>query len=122
MAVAISPEQVTQLIAHPRHQEISKQWVRDIATFLRTLTGEDGNRAGKTPEVWARQRMIAGRIINHPNAQDYLEWTAQMTNTLKGQVVWENDLDGTVDFLTSIGKYDEMANEIYTLRMAREEF
>lgn len=122
MAQAITPEQVTQLIAHPRHQEISKQWVRDIATFLRTLTGEDGQRAGKTPSDWARERMIAGRIINHPNAQDYQEWVTQMTSTLKGQAVWDNDLDGTVDFLTANNKYDEMANTIYILRMVREEF
>lgn len=122
MAVAITPEQVTQLIAHPRHKEISKQWVRDIATFLRTLSGEDGNRAGMTPSDWARKRMIAGRVINHPNAQDFEEWTTQMTNTLKGAVVWEVDLNGTVDFLTANGKYDEMTNAIFILRMVREEF
>lgn len=122
MAVAITPEQVDQLIEYPRHQKLCRQWVRDIATFLQTLAGQDGARAGKTPLDWARQRMIAARVLNHPNSQDYEEWCAQMTNTLKGQVVWDVDLDGTVDFLTSSGKYDEIANAIYTLRMEREEF
>lgn len=125
MAQAITPEQVTQLISYERHQRICKQWVRDIATYLRGLTGEDGARAGKTPTQWATQRAIAGRVINHPNHQDFDEWCTQMTSTLKGKVVWENDLDGTVDFLSNlsnVANYDGMTNEIYTLRASREEF
>lgn len=122
MATAITPEQVTQLIGYQRHKDICKQWVRDIATFLRGLSGEDGNRAGMTPTDWARKRMIAGRIANHPNAQDFDEWVTQMTSTLKGQSVWDTDLDTTVNFLTSSGKYDEIVNTVYSLRMLREEF
>lgn len=118
----ITPEQVTQLIAFQRHKDICKQWVRDIAIFLRGLSGEDGNRAGMTPTDWARKRMIAGRVANHPNAQDFEEWITQMTSTLKGQVVWDTDLDTTVNFLTSSGKYDEIVNAAYALRMLREEF
>lgn len=122
MAQAITPEQVVQLINYPRHQDICKQWVRDVSVFIRTLTGEDGNRAGKTPILWATERMIAGGIALHPNSQDYLEWCTQMTTILKGQVVWETDLDGTVDFLNSSGKYDEITNQVYELRAARQEF
>lgn len=132
MATSITPEQMIALENHQRHRDLCKQWVKDIATYLRTLSGEDGNRAGMTPLDWARKRMIAARIASHPNSQDYSEWVAQMTATQKGAVIWDGldaeitqeNLDATVDFLASNNgaKYDEMANAVYTLRVAREEF
>lgn len=124
MAQAITPEQLSALENFQRHRDICKQWVRDITTFKRGVTS--GN------EDWARGRMISARIALHPNSQDYSEWIAQMTATLKGQVVWdgadaaitEANLGATVDFLNASGgaKYDEMANAIYNLRATREEF
>lgn len=114
MATQITPEQMTQLENHPRHRDIAKQWVKDIATYFRGLTSGD--------ETWAKKRIIAAGIAHHPNSQDYSEWIAQMTATLKGQVVWDTDLDTTVDFLESNNKYEEMSNLIFTLRASRVEF
>ncbi len=122
MAQAITPEQMTALEAHTRHRDISKQWVKDIATFLRGTASGD--------ETWAKKRIIAAGIAHHPNSQDYGEWIAQMTATMKGAVVWNGadaaitpaNLDLTVDFLVTGNKYDEMSNAIYTLRASRVEF
>jgi len=122
MATAITPEQMTALENNTRHREISKQWVKDIATFLRGTASGD--------ETWAKKRTIAAGIAHHPNSQDYAEWIAQMTATMKGAVVWDGvdaaitpeNLDATVNFLVAQNKYDEMANAIYTLRASRVEF
>ncbi len=124
MAQAITPEQMIALENYSRHRDLCKQWVRDIATYLRGLN--TGN------EEWAKKRIIAAGIAYHPNSQDYSEWIAQMTATQKGAVIWDGvdgeitgeNLDATVDFLNLNGgaKYDEMANLIYTLRATRIEF
>jgi len=122
MATSITPEQMTALENHARHKDISKQWVKDIATFLRQTPNGDS--------VWAQKRIIAASVAHHPNSQDYNEWIAQMTATLKGAVVWDGvdaeitpeNLDATVDFLVTGNNYDAMANDIYTLRASRVEF
>jgi len=122
MATSITPEQLKALEGHQRHKDISTQWVRDIATFLRLTPNGD--------VTWAQKRTIAAGVSFHPNSQDYGEWITQMTATLKGQPVWDGidpqitpeNLDATVDFLNTAGKYDEMANLIYTLRATRVEF
>lgn len=132
MAVAITPEQMVALENFPRYRDICKQWVKDLATYIRGLDGTTGNTGGGTPSDWAKKRIIAAGIAHHPNSQDYSEWIAQMTATQKGSAIWDgadaviNDanLNLTVDFLNSSGgaKYDEMANLIYTLRASRIEF
>lgn len=124
MATSITPEQMIALENHQRHRDLCKQWVRDIATYLRGLNNGD--------EAWAKRRVIAAGIAYHPNSQDYSEWIAQMTATQKGAVIWDGadaaitpeNLDATVDFLDANGgaKYDEMANLIYDLRAQRIEF
>jgi hypothetical protein len=124
MATAITPEQMKALESHQRHRDICTQWVRDIATFLRQTANGD--------VTWAQKRVIAAGVALHPNSQDYSEWIAQMTATQKGAVIWDGidaeitpeNLDATVDFLASGGgtKYDEMANDVYTLRATRIEF
>lgn len=124
MATVITPEQMIALEGYQRHRDLCKQWVKDIATYLRGLNSGD--------EDWAKKRFIAAGVAHHPNSQDYSEWTAQMTATQKGAVIWDGvdaeitpeNLSATVDFLnTNNGaKYDEMANLIYTLRSSRIEF
>jgi len=122
MATSITPEQMVALEKHQRHRDISTQWVRDIATFIRGTTSGD--------EVWAKKRIIAASVAHHPNSQDYSAWIAQMTATLKGQVVWNGvdaeitpeNLDATVDFLVTGNNYDAMANAIYTLKSTQVEF
>ena len=124
MATQITPEQMIALENHARHRDLCKQWVKDIATYIRGLNTGD--------EAWAKKRFIAAGIAYHPNSQDYSEWVAQMTTSQKGAVIWdgidaeitEQNLDATVDFLNSNGgaKYDEMANLVYTLRSQKIEF
>jgi len=122
MATSITPEQMVALERHQRHRDISTQWVRDIATFLRQTPNGD--------VTWAQKRVIAAGVSFHPNSQDYGEWITQMTATLKGQSVWNGidaeitpeNLDATVDFLVTGNNYDAMANEVYTLRATRVEF
>jgi len=122
MATSITPEQLKALEGHQRHKDISTQWVRDIATFLRLTPNGD--------VTWAQKRTIAAGVSFHPNSQDYAEWITQMTATLKGQSVWNGidaeitpeNLDATVDFLVTGNNYDAMANEVYTLRATRIEF
>jgi hypothetical protein len=116
MATAITPEQIIELENYPRHQRICKQWVKDIATYIRGLNSGD--------EAWAKRRIIAAGIAHHPNSQDYLEWTAQMTATLKGQVIWEATVEATIDALNANNgaKYDAMANEVFVMRSQRIEF
>lgn len=124
MAVQITPEQMIALENHQRHRDLCKQWIRDIATYLRGLNS--GN------EDWAKKRVVAASVAHHPNSQDYNEWIAQMTASQKGAAIWDGadaeitpeNLDLTVDFLASNNgaKYDEMANLIYTLRASRIEF
>lgn len=116
MATAITPAQMIELENYQPHRDLCKQWVRDIATYLRGLNTGD--------EAWAKRRVIAASIAHHPNSQDYSEWIAQMTASQKGAVIWDVDVAGTVAFLNQNGgaKYDEMANLIYDLRSQRIEF
>lgn len=130
MATAITPEQLVALASNTRHKNLCIQGIKEIATYLRTQDGTTNNTAGRTPVGWAKVRSIAGSIAQHPNSQDYGEWTEQMSQTLKGQPVWDgvdeviNDanLNATVDFLIDNGKYDEITNLIYDLRSQRIEF
>jgi hypothetical protein len=124
MAQQITPEQMIALENHQRHRDLCKQWIKDIATYMRGL--DSGN------EDWAKKRFIAAGIAYNPNSQDYSTWVAQMTASQKGAVIWDGadaeitpeNLDATVDFLAANNgaKYDEMANLVYTLRSQRIEF
>lgn len=114
MATQITPEQMIELESNTRHQALCKQWVKDLATYFTGLNS--GN------EEWAKKRFIAAGIAFHPQSHNYTEWAIQMTALLKGQSVWDGDVDGTVDFLITNNKYEELAGLIFTKRSSIIEF
>lgn len=118
----ITQEQVIELEANQNFKDVSKQFVRDRATYLMTQDGTNGNLAGLIPTNWARQRVIAAGISLHPNSQDYEEWASQFSMLLKGQDVWNTDAATTVDAMIGSGKFDELAGLIYALRATTLEF
>jgi hypothetical protein len=126
--VAITQEQCLLLEQSTRFQNVSKQFIRDIATFLSGQDGTSGNTGGRTPSLWARVRFIGAGFLFHPNSQNYQEWVSQFTMALKGQVVWENtgtpeeQLDTTITDMISSGKFDELANIVYDRRASIIEF
>jgi hypothetical protein len=121
MAV-ITQEQALELESNVRFQNVSKQYIRDIATYLLSQNGTAGNLAGRTPEAWAKVRFIGAGITFHPNSQNYQEWVSQFTMSLKGQDVWQTDADGTIDTMIASGKFEELANIAYDRRSQVIEF
>ena len=128
----ITQEQVLKLEASPRFQNVSKQYVRDRASYLLGQDGNAGNLAGLIPKEWAKQRFIGAGITLHPNSQDYQSWTSQFTMFLKGQDVWVappspllegvTEVDATIDAMLASGKFDELSELTYALRATVIEF
>jgi hypothetical protein len=118
----ITQEQVLLLESNIRFQSVTKQFVRDRASYVSGQDGTSGSTAGLTPINWAKQRTISASIVLHPNSQNYQEWVSQFTMFLKGQNVWVTDVDGTITAMIASGKFDELAGLVFALRTQQIEF
>ena len=126
----ITQEQVLILEANQRFQQVTKQFVRDRASYLVGLPDE--TTTGLTAIEWAKQRIISAAIALHPNNQVYQDWVSQFTMFLKGQDVWvappdplpdgATEADATIDAMLASGKFEELANLTYALRATTIEF
>jgi hypothetical protein len=122
MATAITPGQIIELEQSGEFQKLAKQYIKDHAVYLAGQDGREGNRAGLTPNIWARQEMMAFRVMKDPNRQPYSDWAAQMLQFLKGQPVWENNVTDTITLLVDSGKMQQITVQTYELRSAAEDF
>lgn len=125
----ITQEQVLELESNARFQSVSKQFIRDRATYLASQIGTTGNLAGLTPTDWAKQRILGAGFLFHPNSQNYQEWVSQFCMFLKGADVWvtSNDpevtsADATITAMIASGKFDELSTLTFTRRSQLIEF
>lgn len=119
--VTISDEQRIELEKNSRFQDVTKQFVKNFAIFIVGNNG-DAPPGGMSKVEWAKRRTIGAGVVNHPNSQDYQEWVAQFSMYLKGQPVWDTDIDTTITAMIASGKFDELADLTYALRAQRIEF
>ena len=118
----ITPGQIIELEQSTEFQKLTKQFIKDHAVYLAGQDGRGTNTAGLSPNIWARQEMMAYQVMKNPNNQPYSDWAAQMLQFLKGQPVWDTDVPTTVAFLVESGKMQQITVQTYELRSAAEEF
>lgn len=117
----ITDEQRIELERNARFQDVTKQFVKNRGIFLTTNNGNPPP-GSMTQIEWAKQRTIGAGVVQHPNSQDYNEWTMQFSMFLKGQDVWNTDADTTISAMIASGKFDELSELTYALRAQRIEF
>ena len=113
---AITPAQIIELEQSGDFQKMAKQFIKDHAVYLAGQDGNEGNRAGLTPNVWARHEILGYEVMKAPNNQPYNDWATQMLQFLKGQPVWDTDVPTTVQFLVDSGKLQQITVQTYALR------
>jgi hypothetical protein len=122
MAQMISDEQRVQLRNDLRFQDMVRVSAANHATFLHGLDGAS-LPPGMTHEQWALQRFFfAEPILQHPNEHDVHSWASQYAILLKGFVVWDTDINGTIDFMIANNTFEQLAAQTFVLRAQNVNF
>jgi len=119
---AITPGQIIELEQSGDFQKMCKQFIKDHAVYLAGQSGHEGQRAGLTPNVWARHEIVGYIVMKTPNNQPYTDWASQMLQFLKGQEVWDTDVTKTIEYLVSSGKFEQITTQTYGLRATVVDF
>jgi hypothetical protein len=119
---AITPGQIIELEQSGDFQKMAKQFIKDHAVYLAGQDGRTGNTAGLSPNVWARHEIVGYQVMSAPNNQPYSDWASQMLQFLKGQAVWDTDVNITIQYLVDSGKMQQITVQVYALRASAAPF
>lgn len=122
--VALTTDQRVNLEGNARFQNLVRMAIYNQANYW---VGLDGSSVPGNDRIrWAKSRLLSAGIINNPTAIDFQSYLKQFVIKLKDIPVFDNansyDEDAVLNYMLANSKFDELADNVFNLRIQRIEF